>query len=129
MTLKYTIPIPPVTKKNSQRIFKNRRTGRSFVAPSEWYGNYEKAAIWYLRPPASGPISTPCNVRMLFYMPTKRRVDLVNLQEAALDVLVLAGVLSDDSAAIVASMDGSRVLRDKEHPRTEIEITGVKKEA
>ena len=60
---------------------------------------------------------------MVFYLPDKRRGDLVNYQEAALDILVRAGVLADDNYKIVASMDGSRVLVDKARPRTEIEIT------
>ena len=57
-------------------------------------------------------------------MATRRRVDLANLLEAADDVLVHAGVIADDHSGIVVSHDGSRVLYDKEKPRTEIEITG-----
>lgn len=55
-------------------------------------------------------------------MPTKRRVDLSNLIEAVDDILVKAGVLEDDNYKIVQSHDGSRVLHDKENPRTEITI-------
>lgn len=124
MTVKYTIPLPPVTKKNSQRILRNNRTGKRFVAPSEQYKEYEQAALWYIRPKPEQPITVPCNVKMLFYMSYRRRVDLVNLEEALLDILVLSGVLSDDSASVVASMDGSMVLYDKDNPRTEVEITG-----
>ena len=64
----------------------------------------------------------PVNVRALFYMPTKRRVDLVNLLQALLDILVKYDVLEDDNCNIVASTDGSRVLYDKENPRTEVII-------
>lgn len=120
---RFTIPLQPVTKKNSPRIFIDRGTGRPFVAPSRAYKDYEAQAAWYLRPRPERPIERPVNVRMLFYMPTKRRCDLVNLQEAVLDLLVSAGILADDQASVVASMDGSRVLYDKENPRTEIEIT------
>lgn len=59
-------------------------------------------------------------------MPTKRRVDLCNLEEAISDVLVKYGILADDNRNIVASYDGSMVLYDKENPRTEIEITQKK---
>lgn len=55
-------------------------------------------------------------------MPTKHRVDLVNLLEATCDVLVKADVLEDDNSKIVASHDGSRVLYDKANPRAEIYI-------
>lgn len=120
--VKFTIPLPPITKKNSQRILVNKSTGRPFIAPSEQYKQYEKDAQWFIhdRP----RIDYPVNVKCVFYMPTRRRVDLTNLLEAADDVLVHAGVLADDHSGIVVSHDGSRVLFDKENPRTEIEITG-----
>ena len=37
--------IPPRTKKNSQQILTNKKTGRSFIAPSGAYKAYEKAAL------------------------------------------------------------------------------------
>ena len=54
--------------------------------------------------------------------PTKRRVDLTNLLEAIDDVLVKYGVLKDDNSEIITSHDGSRVLYDKDRPRTEVVI-------
>ncbi len=62
------------------------------------------------------------NLKCVYYMPNRRRVDLVNLMEATCDILVKAGVLADDCAAIVAGHDGSRVLLDRLHPRVEIEL-------
>lgn len=61
-------------------------------------------------------------------MPTKRRVDLVNLLEATCDILVHYGVLADDNSSIVAGHDGSRVLHDKERPRVEVTITEINNE-
>ena len=55
-------------------------------------------------------------------MPTKRRVDLLNLLEATMDILVHAGILADDNSSIVVGHDGSRVLYDKGNPRAEIYI-------
>jgi len=115
------IPLAPITKKNSQRILLNRRTGRPFIAPSEKYEKYFQEAGWYIKIPQK-PIDYPVNVKCLFYMPTRRIVDLVNLQEAILDILKDYKVLSDDNSRIVVSMDGSRVLYDKDNPRTEIVI-------
>lgn len=120
MTLSFTIPVAPRTKKNSQRIV--TIGGRPRVIPSRAYKDYEEAAGYYL-PHLKEPISAPVNVSAVFYMPTRRRVDLVNLEEALLDVLVRYGVLEDDNSKIVAMMDGSRVDYDKEHPRTEVMIT------
>lgn len=122
----YVIQLPPTTKKNHSRILTNRRTGRPFVVPSSQYKDYETKALGQLGGQRQGEaISGPVNVRMTFYMPTRRRVDMVNLEQAALDILVLAGILEDDNAYIVAGMDGSRVKLDRSNPRTEIEITEV----
>ena len=133
MTEHYTIPLPPVTKKNSSQIIftgakcpvcKRGRLAR--LLPSKKYREYEEAALWFLK--RERPIDTPVNVQCLFYMPTLRRVDLVNLLEASCDVLVMAGVLADDNSSIVVSHDGSRVYIDREHPRTEIYITEAQNE-
>lgn len=118
---RFTIGLVPVTKKNSQEIHLNKYTGKRWISPSQRYKEYEHAAAWFM--PHEKTIREPVNVRALFYMPTKRRVDLVNLEEALLDVLVHYGVLDDDNSAIVAGMDGSRVLYDKDNPRTEVIIT------
>ncbi len=115
-----TIRTSPHTKKNSQVIAKHN--GRTFVVQNKLYKKYEKECLNVIEPPEK-PIDEPVNVQMRFFMPTRRRVDLVNLQQACLDILVRAGVLEDDNFNIVYSMDGSRVFYDKENPRTEIEIT------
>ena len=125
----YTILLPPVTKKNSAKVVHTgqkcpvcKRGKNIRLLPSKKYRQYEEAAMWYLQ--RKEPITTPVNVQCLFYMPTAHRVDLVNLLEAACDVLVAAGVLADDNRYIVYSHDGSRVFIDRENPRTEIYITG-----
>lgn len=124
----YTIPLPPVTKKNSAQVVHTGQKcpacgrGKSVrLLPSKKYHEYEEAALWCLQ--RERPINTPVNVQCLFYMPTARKVDLVNLLEAACDVLVTAGILADDDSNIAYSHDGSRVFIDREHPRTEIYIT------
>ena len=121
MTYTYTIPLAPISKKNSQRILSNR--GRRFIAPSEQYKRYEEAAGYFLRPKPPAPISEPVIIRYLFYMPARRRVDGLNLAAAMDDILVKYGVLADDNRNIVAGHDGTRVYYDKENPRTEIRIT------
>ena len=114
---KIVINLTPVTKKNSQRIV--YRGNHPIILPSAKYKEYETNAGWYIKPLG---IDYPVNVRCLYFMPTKRLCDLVNLQEATLDVLVKYGAIKDDNSRIVVSMDGSRVLYDKENPRTEIYI-------
>lgn len=122
MIYKYTIPLPPVTKKNSQRILVNQKTGMPFIAPSSAYKRYEAQAVYFLTPKPKTPLAGRYRVAAVFYMPTRRRVDLTNLLEAAHDTLVAAKILADDNNTIIASVDGSRVLYDKENPRTEIII-------
>lgn len=121
MKTRIEIPISPITKKNHNQII--RVKNRYMVIPSKQYKQYEKECAVYLE--NVDPVLSPCNVKCLYYMPTHRRVDLVNLQEATLDILVKYGVLTDDNSNVVISMDGSRVLYDKENPRTEIEIEEV----
>jgi len=119
--IQFTIPLVPISKKNSQQIFRNSRNGRPFIVPSKKYKEYEAAARWFL--PKIPTITTAVNVKCLFYMPTHRKCDLTNMLEAVDDILVGASVLQDDNFTIVQSHDGSRVLYDKEHPRTEVYIT------
>ena len=122
--LRITIPLTPISKKNSQQILINKATGRPFIMPSKRYKEYEKDAMHFM-PKGVESIAEPVNVRCLFYMPTKRKVDLTNLLEAIDDILVKAGVLQDDHSGIVVSHDGSRVLYDKDRPRTEVEIQSI----
>lgn len=112
------IPLAPVTKKNSQRIVNVGKYHK--VLPSKAYVDYEKEAGWFL--PRGAGIDYQVEVTCLFYMPTKRRVDLTNLLEAIDDVLVKYGVLTDDNSGIIVSHDGSRVLYDHDNPRTEVYI-------
>lgn len=116
--IKITIPIVPVTKKNSSQIVMAGR--RPMIIPSKKYREYEKQAGIFLKPLQ---IDYPVNVKCTFYMQTKRKVDLTNLLSAAMDVLVKYDVLLDDNRDIAATNDGSMVLYDKNAPRTEIEIT------
>ena len=119
--LRFTIPLTPISKKNSQQILINRATGRPFIMPSKQYKQYEQDALHFI-PKGWEAIDQPVNVKCLFYMPTKRKVDLTNLLEAIDDIMVKAGILQDDHSGVVAGHDGSRVLYDKQNPRTEVEI-------
>lgn len=120
----YIIPIDPKTKKNSQQIITIK--GRPMIIPSSAYKKYEKEALRHIViMPFETPIDYPVEVRCLFFMGTRRRVDLNNLLECATDILVKAGVLADDNSNIVFSHDGSRVYYDKDNPRTEIYIHEV----
>lgn len=120
--IEYTISGNPITKKNSQRIVILR--SHPAIIPSEQYKRYEECAVAQLsRNKPITPIEYGVNVACVYHMQTRRRVDLVNLLEATLDILVRAGILSDDNSKIVCSHDGCCVLYGRENPRTEIKIT------
>ena len=121
--IKYTIKLAPITKKNSQQILNNPKTGRPFIMPSKKYKQYEKDAVLFLKPMPPRPIECRVNIKCLFYLPTRRRTDLTNLLEAVDDLLVHAGIIADDHYGIVEAHDGSRCFVDKDNPRTEITIT------
>ena len=121
---KFTIDLAPATKKNSQRIFtKKTLTGKlvPFIVPSKRFKDYQAECTFYM--PRTKTITTPINIKAIYHMPTKRRVDLINLHSALHDVLVHYKVIEDDNSKIVVSTDGSRVRYSKENPRTEVEIT------
>lgn len=119
--MRIVIPGAPITKKNSQQILVNKKTGRPFISPSKQYKEYKKNCAEYLGG-YTAPIRHAVNVKCVYYMPTRRRCDLCNLLEATHDILVDYGILEDDNNQIIKSVDGSRVEYDKENPRVEIEI-------
>lgn len=122
--LNLTIYGRPITKKNSSRIV--TCGGYPRLLPSKAYVHYQKDSLRQITGRDRVKIDQPINLKVLYYMPTRHRVDLVNLLEATCDILVDAGVLADDNSKIVVSHDGSRVLYDKDNPRTEIYIENIK---
>ena len=118
-----TIPLNPVTKKNSQQIIQIK--GRPMIIPSKAYRIYLADCKKIIKPPYK-PIDYPVNVQAHYYMKTKRRVDISNLHSGLHDLLVALGIVEDDHCGIIVSTDGSRVFYDKENPRTEIEIKEVR---
>ena len=117
MLWQYTIPIPPKTKKNHNRVTKNKK-----VLPSVEFEEYQEACGWFIKAPDK-PIDCKCNIKAVYYMPTRRRVDITNLHSALHDILVHYRVIADDNCKIVIGTDGSRVKYDKNNPRTEVVIT------
>lgn len=117
----FTIPIQPITKKNSQQIIPCK--GRYMIIPSKAYTQYERACKEFL--PKCNTISEPSNIKCVYYMRTRGRIDLTNLLSATMDTLVHHKIILDDNRNVAVSHDGSRVFWDKENPRCEIEITPV----
>ena len=124
--IKFTIPLNPVSKKNSNEIVKHGNKRR--IIASKTYRNYEKQAVLLIPWEAKQNIDYPVNIKALYFRKTRHRVDKTNLESALMDTLVTAGVLKDDSALNperVVTTDGSKVFYDKENPRTEVTITNA----
>lgn len=123
--MKLIINGTPITKKNSQRIVK-LRNGCYSIRPSKAFEAYQEQAGVFIPGAMRKRFSGRYNVKCVYFMPTRRKVDLVNLIEATCDILVHYRVIADDNSSIVASHDGSRVDYDKENPRVEIEIEEIR---
>lgn len=122
--LKILIPMNPITKKNHGRIVKKRfPNGKSIpiMLPSEAYTKYEKDCKQYM-PKLENPINEPINLKVYYYMETRRKCDITNLLQATCDILVKYKIIEDDNYSIVSSVDGTKVEYDKENPRAEIYI-------
>ena len=122
--LKLTLHGRPITKKNSQIPIRTK-TGKFFIIQSKQYRAYEKDCLeqireqWVLKPTLMSNLS----VQALYYMPDRRRPDLLNLLQATADIIEKAGVIGNDRD--IVSFDGSRIMEvDKENPRVEIYIEG-----
>lgn len=121
--IRFTLPIKPVTKKNSGQIV--MRGKYPILLPSKQYLQFEKEALPYLLNvrKKAGLINYPINMQCVFFMEAHRKVDLSNLLNAIDDAMVKAGLIIDDNRDIIAGHDGSRVYYDKFNPRIEILIT------
>ena len=131
--IKITLQGRPVTKKNSQRMVV-AGNGRRFLIQSKQYLQYEKDCLWQIKgqltalslqrrlpKPVLFPIIGEISLQILYYMPDKRRPDLLNLEQATADILEKARVIENDKN--IVSFDGSRIVGiDKANPRTEIVI-------
>ncbi len=126
------IPIPPVTKKNHGQIVSVgkrcptcKRGTKQIMLPSKQYNEYVSQIRPYLSELHAkiGTIDYPINLKCIFFTKTRRQSDLVGHLQAIQDLLTHYKCIADDCRDIVGSTDGSKVLYDKNDPRTEITIT------
>ena len=115
------------SKKNSEQICINKRTGKYFITQSELYKNFERDCGYFLNKYQNN-ISYPINLKCTFYVKDRRKRDIVNLLNAIQDILVKYKVIADDNYNIVQSIDGSRIIYEKGREETIIEITKIRSE-
>jgi len=115
----------PVTKKNSQQIVFNPKTGKPFVIQSERYRQYERDCLLQIATNSRHlHQGEPLAVQCIYFPPDRRKRDLTNLLAATHDILQKAEVIQDDSC--IQSLDGSRIAApDKLNPRVEITIIKI----
>ncbi len=119
--IKFTIPVNPRSKKNSQEIIFNKRTGKRMIIQNKKYLEFEKQCETFL--PKVDTISFPINLKCNFYVCDARKRDIANYIEAIQDILVKYKILKDDNYRIVSSLDDCSMQIDRENPRVEITIT------
>ena len=123
--LKITIPLLCRSKKNSQEVVFNTKTGKPFITQSKYYHQFERDCAYFLKKYARH-IDYPINLKCTFIVPDRRKRDLTNLLNAIQDVLVKYDVLADDNSNIVESVDGSRIVYVSGVEKTVIEIEKYK---
>lgn len=104
------------------------KSGRRILLPSKQYKAFEDETVKQLMWMYGNiePIDYPVNLKAIFYREANYKSDLINYLQALQDALVKGGILKDDNVKIVYSLDGSRLLTDKNYPRIEVEIERVK---
>lgn len=123
--IKFELPLLTRPKKNSQQVFVNHNTGKPFITQSKQYKEFEKKCWIYLQAYSDLNIDYPINLKCTFVVPDKRKRDIVNLLNAIQDILVKYHVLKDDNYNIVQSLDGTRIIYQKDVEKTIIEITKI----
>ncbi len=136
LTLKFTIPGRPVTKKNHGRRVKRGR--KIFNIPSEayekWNGSADvrsknfggaqlslrKQLDAYNAKGVFGPFNGEANMAAVIYRGA-RVGDLINYLQAVQDALQEAGAIVDDK--MIVTVDGSRLDLDLERPRVEVTLS------
>lgn len=118
MKIKIIIPLLTRPKKNSQQLIFNPKTHKPRIVQSERYLSFERDCAIFLSK-YQRHIDTPINLKCTFYVPDRRRRDLVNLLNAVQDTLVKYDVIADDNYNVVKSVDGSRIIYEKRKRRND----------
>lgn len=110
MKCRFEIELHPRGKKNSRPIFRNKKTGKSFIGKDKNQHKYEKDAKKILEKlRESLGITKPLNyllrANFIFYFEEKSRSDLDGLVTMAADLLQDSGIIEDDKLIKYATME------------------------
>ncbi len=109
----------PASKKNSMQIITTGNRPR--LIQGKRYREYAKEFERQLMPFGNRQIIGPVHVKCLYYVPDRRKRDLLNLLAATADLLEKCQIIVDDCQ--IVRVDGSRIAGvDRDYPRVEIAI-------
>jgi Holliday junction resolvase RusA-like endonuclease len=121
MTWLLTVHGAPRTKKNHGSVI--QRGNRRFHIPSAAWTNWATdAPLTYRYATHAPPIGVNVNCRALFYRDALRG-DAVGFYQGLADLLEKRGIVTDDK--VIVSWDGSRLLKDADRPRVEVQLEEV----
>lgn len=115
-------PGRPMTKKTSQQIVTNKKTGKYMIIPSNQTSSYENAILWQIPSTAKQGLSGRLVVIVHYWMENRAGwPDLTGLMQNTADILQKAGVIQNDKE--ITSWGDTRIVGiDKQNPRAEITI-------
>lgn len=81
----HTLPVPPKSKADSNRIGVNHKTGRRYVYKADEYTQWKDAITLWLRTLRLPLLTEPFAFHAIYRMPTLRRVDWDNILSGVWD--------------------------------------------
>lgn len=119
-TWRFTLPGPPRTKKNSGTILNVGK--RRIIRPSEaWITWRDQVRAYTIAKPAfTLGLTLPLNCAAIFYR-DRETGDATGYYQGLADILEECGIVENDKHLV--SWDGSRLKKDKHHPRVEVTLT------
>lgn len=106
-TLIFELDSIPPSKKNGKKICRNKRTGKTFIASSDRYSEWEANTVLMLKQLKQKEkldTITKCDLDILFSPKDKIRRDLTNIAEGVMDAMVMAKIILDDNYFVVGSI-------------------------
>lgn len=94
------------------------RPVKQFIRETKRATEYAFFASSFLHPRPQRPLDERIRAVYLIYNKTKRRKNDLDQYRAVDEILVKEKILADEK--VITSRDGSRILTDKNRPRTEI---------
>ena len=115
------------SKKNSKQIFKNKKTGFSFIASSKKSKESDVDLMYQLRDKRqewgdmTKGLEYPLYIAFKVFRKTSRAFDYINIFQGLLDCMVQEEWLPDDNMNYVVPVF-KEWKKDKDNPRCEISI-------